>query len=204
MKKNIMVVDLDRCIGCKACQVACKMENGVALGASRNQVLAIGPTGVFPDLEMYFLPMMCQQCEEPVCVQVCPTGASYKRSEDGLVLIEKEKCIGCKSCMNACPYEANIFNNELRVTDKCTLCEHLQKIGEEPACVKICAGSALIFGDINDPESKVSKAIKAAGEENVYSLRNFDNDPSTKYILRNAKWVDILPQECAEVKGRRR
>lgn len=204
MKKNIMVVDLDRCIGCKACQVACKMENGVALGSSRIKVLAIGPTGTYPDLEMYFLPVMCQHCEEPPCVKVCPTGASYIRNEDGLVLVEKEKCIGCKSCLRACPYEANLFNNEMRVSDKCTLCEHLQAEGELPACVKICAGSALIFGDINDPESKVSLAIEAAGPENVHSLREFGNKPAVRYILRKAKWFDVLPQECEELKGRRR
>lgn len=204
MKKNIMVVDLDRCIGCKACQVACKMENGVALGSSRIKVPAIGPTGIYPDLEMYFLPSMCQQCEEPPCVKVCPTGASYIRSEDGLVLVEKEKCIGCKSCLRACPYEVNFFNNEMRIADKCTLCVHLTDQGELPACVKICAGSALLFGDINDPESKVSLAVKAAGSENVHTLRDFGNKPAVLYILRKAKWIDVLPQECEEQKGRRR
>ncbi|MBV7272601.1 4Fe-4S dicluster domain-containing protein [Clostridium sp. PL3] len=196
MVQNIMVVDLDRCIGCKGCQVACKMENGVALGSSRNKVLTIGPTGTYPELEMYFLPVMCQQCADPACVKVCPTGACYKRSDDGVIVIDKEQCIGCKSCMRACPYEINNFNNEMRVADKCTQCVHLREIGEKPACVKNCSGRSLIFGDINDPESDVSIALKEAGSENVYTLRNSGNNPSVRYILRNAKWVDVIPQEC--------
>lgn len=204
MKQNIMVVDLDRCIGCMGCQVACKQENDVALGTNRNRVLAIGPTGKYPDLQMYFLPAMCQQCENPPCVEVCPTGACYKRNEDGIIVVETENCIGCKSCLRACPYEVNNFNSELRVADKCNLCLHLQEVGEKPACVKNCSGRALIFGDINDPESDVSKALKEAGNENIYSLKNFGNDPAVKYILRNADWIDIMPQECKEVKRGKR
>lgn len=203
MKQNTMVVDLDRCIGCMGCKVACKLENGIALGTSRIEVYSIGPTGKYPDLEMYFLPVMCQQCAQPSCVNVCPTGACYKNDEDGVIFIDKEKCIGCKSCMKACPYSANNFNSEMRVMDKCTLCDHLQKSDEKPACVKNCSGSALYFGDINDPGSDAAKALKKAGAENIYTLRSAGNNPSVCYILRNAKWIDILPSECKEHKQRR-
>lgn len=204
MKQNVLVIDIDRCIGCMGCRVACKMENEVALGSSRNTVLTIGPTGTYPDVEMYFLPVMCQQCADPACVKVCPTGACYKRSEDGVVVIDQEKCIGCKSCEKACPYELNTFNKEMRVMDKCDLCTDLTKAGGKPACVKNCSGRARIFGDINDPSSDVSIALKEAGSENVYSLRDFDNHPSVRYILRNDKWVDVIPQECKELNGRKR
>lgn len=204
MKQNILLVDLDRCIGCMGCQVACKLENNVALGSSRIRVLTVGPTGVFPDLEMYFLPVMCQQCEEPSCVRVCPTGASYKRGGDGDVLIDQDLCIGCESCQKACPYEINNINSELRVMDKCTMCSHLEGTGELPACVRNCAGRAILFGDINDPDSDVSKTLANTSPEHVFNLRDMGNHPSVRYILRHARWQDVLPQELKPDERRRR
>jgi Fe-S-cluster-containing dehydrogenase component len=198
MKQNILVVDLDRCIGCMGCQVTCKLENGVALGNSRIKVATVGPTGTYPDLEMYFLPSMCQQCEKPPCAEVCPTGATYKSNEDGVIYIDSDICIGCKSCNVACPYDANNFNEEMRVMDKCDQCVHLLGTDEKPACVRNCSGRAMFYGDINDPESDVSKVLKEAGSENVYTLRDSGNKPAVRYILRYAKWQDVLPQECNE------
>lgn len=196
MKQYIILADLDRCIGCRGgCQVACKTEHGIALGPSRSKLYTMGPTGTFPDLQMYFLPVMCQQCENPTCVQVCPTGACYKDEADGVIKINRDSCIGCQSCKRACPYDAIFFNQELRVSDKCNVCAERREQGEEPACVRNCSGKALMFGDINDPDSVVSKAIQEAGEENVYSLPDSGNRPMGRYILRNAKWLDVLPQE---------
>lgn len=190
MTRKTFVIDLDRCIGCRSCEVACKQENDVVLGSRWNQVIDRGPFGDYPNLEMYYLPTMCQQCDDPECVKVCPTGASYQRKEDGLVLIDREKCIGCKYCIMACPYGVRTFNKEEKVAEKCTTCYHLQAIGEDPACVKVCPAKARFFGDIDDPDSTVSKAIKEAGEENVHSLPNVGNNPSARYILHKstAKW----------------
>ena len=188
MKQNTLIIDVDRCLGCKACEVACKLENGVALGAFRNRVLTIGPNGKYPNVEMYFLSVMCQHCAAPSCVRVCPTGASYKRPEDGVVLIDRNICTGCRSCINACPYEVQSMNKELRVADRCSLCTGLTDAGEKPMCVKICPGRSRIFGDINNPESEVSIALKNAGDENVYSLPDEGNRPSARYILRKATW----------------
>lgn len=195
MKQYAFVVELDRCIGCKGCQVACKMENGTALGSDRTKVRTVGPFGTYPDLSMYFLPTMCQQCENPVCVRVCPSGAVYKSKEDGVVRIETRKCIGCHSCNNECPYHANTFSETRRAMDKCTICSESRAEGEEPACVRNCSGRALHYGDINDPNSAVSRLLREAGEGNVYTLKDFGNGPSTRYILKNAEWQDIMPQE---------
>ena len=198
-KQLAFVIEVDRCIGCKGCQVACKMENGTALGSDRIKVRKVGPIGTYPDLQMYFLPTMCQQCADPVCVRVCPTGAVFKSKVDGVIHIDREKCIGCHSCNNECPYHANTFSEAHNNMDKCTICLNSRAQGEEPACVRNCSGRALHYGDVNDPESEVSKLIAEAGEEHVFQLQDFDNHPSARYILKGAKWQDILPQELDEL-----
>ncbi|MDE8703697.1 4Fe-4S binding protein, partial [Adlercreutzia equolifaciens] len=108
----------------------CKMENNVALCEYWNKVIIDGPHGTFPDVEEYWLPTMCQQCENSPCTHVCPTGASY-RNEDGVVLIDKSVCIGCKYCMMACTYGVRNWNKEQNVVEKCTLCQHLTSQGKE-------------------------------------------------------------------------
>ena len=170
-------------------------ENGVPLGVYYNKVLSIGPLGKFPDIKQYFLPSVCQVCKDAPCLKVCPTGATY-RTEDGQILVNKEKCIGCKMCMAACPYGARSYNPEKNVVEKCTLCHHLQEIGEQPACVKVCCAKARFFGDIDDPNSDVSKAIKAAGPENVHSMPDTGNHPTVRYILhkKNAEWQSNPPK----------
>ena len=201
-KKLAFVVDLDRCIGCKGCQIACHMENGTALGVNRIQVHQVGPFGKFPELEMYFLPAMCQQCEDPSCVRVCPTGAIYKNEEDGVVLLDTDKCIGCQSCNRACPYHVNTFSLSRNQMDKCTLCAASREKGSGPACVRNCSGKALRWGDLNDPDSEVSRMLREAGEENVYALPDHGNHPAARYILKNAQWHDIFT-ETPEPSGRK-
>lgn len=195
MSQKTLVIDLDRCIGCYACEVACKQENHVPLGMHYNKVLTIGPMGKFPEVKSYFLPAVCQVCKNAPCVTVCPTGASY-RTEDGQILINKEKCIGCKLCMKACPYGARSFNEQTKVVEKCTLCNHLQAIGEQPACVKVCCARARFFGDIDDPQSEVSKVIAEAGPENVHTLPDTGNHPTVRYILhaKTAPWQGNPPK----------
>lgn len=193
MKQLIMLVDLDRCIDCSGCVVSCKTINGVALGKSRVEVYKMGPSGEYPNLEMYTMPVMCQQCENPSCAESCPTSACAKSEEDGVVYIDKDMCMGCKSCERACPYSTLLFNEELHVMDKCNLCEGLRENDEMPACARNCAGNALTLGDINDPSSEVSKKIEDAGPENIYALEKFENNPSVRYILKNAKWIDTIP-----------
>lgn len=195
MAQKTLVIDLDRCIGCHACEVACKVENNVPMGVYYNRVMTVGPVGKYPDIYQYFLPTVCQNCKDAPCVTVCPTGASYK-TEDGQVLIDKEKCIGCKVCIAACPYGARSFNPLTKVVEKCTLCRHLTEVGDKPACVKACCSGARFFGDIDDPESDVAKAVAAAGPENVHSMPDSGNKPTVRYILhkKNGTWNDRPPK----------
>lgn len=181
MAHNCIVVNLDKCTGCYGCEIACKMENDVALGEYWNRVVEVGPFGDYPEITRYKLPSMCQQCEDAPCVHVCPTGASY-RDENNVVLIDREKCIGCKYCMMACPYGVRNWNVETRTVEKCTLCGHLTSQGELPACVKSCAAGARFYGDLDDPDSDVSKELARYGEDAVHTLEDVGNKPATRYI----------------------
>lgn len=186
-----IVTELNRCIGCLSCSVACKQENNVPIGNFWQNVMRVGPSPInegddFPNVEMYFLPVGCQHCADPECVKVCPTGASHKK-DDGTVQIDKEKCIGCQFCVMACPYGVRYLNEEVKVVEKCTLCEHLTAEGKDPECVSGCVGLARHFGDLDDPSSEVSKLVAAAGE-NAYKLKDIGNGPSFVYILNKQKW----------------
>ena len=140
MTHYAIATDLNRCMGCLACSVACKAMNNVPVGDYWNKTLRVGPNpkadgcGTWPDVEMYFLTVQCQHCKDPECVKVCPTGASHI-AEDGTVQIDKSKCIGCQFCAMSCPYGVRYLNTEERVVEKCTLCEQRIAQGELPACV---------------------------------------------------------------------
>lgn len=192
MAKTTMVIDLDRCMGCYACEIACKQENNVALGNYWNKVQQMGPYGEYPDVHMYWLPVACQHCDNPGCVEVCPTGASYV-AEDGTVQVDTELCIGCQSCLGACPYGVRSLNSETNVVEKCSLCAQLREEGDLPACVKCCSAEARLVGDLEDPESDVSKALAEAGEENTYSLPDSGTAPSVRFIMhpKTCEWQEV-------------
>ena len=194
--KNTLVIDLDRCSGCDSCVAACKMENQMNLGVVRNHVSAVGPVGTFPDIEMYWLPMQCQQCENPQCVAVCPTGASYRDPETGYVLIDKDKCIGCQYCLYGCPYGVRQMDEEHGVAQKCTLCSQITADGSDvPACVHNCNCGARFFGDYDDPESDVCREMAKYSEECIHALPDPGNaKPLTRYILspKFASWKELI------------
>jgi len=158
-----LVIDLERCIGCHTCTIACKLENGLEKG-SWVRVETIGgphrdtPSGEHPRLSMHFVPFLCMHCEQPPCREACPLEAIYKR-DDGIVLIDEEKCDGCQACLPACPYDALLYDVGKNVVRKCTLCAHRLEEGLEPFCVICCETEAMYFGDVNDPDSEVSKII---------------------------------------------
>lgn len=178
-----LLIDLDRCNGCQACTVACKVENNVISGVFWNRVHRMGPVGKFPDkLEMFYFPMQCMHCENPTCVVVCPTKATYE-TEDGIVLVDSDLCIGCEYCIWACPYDARTLNPETKTVEKCMMCTHLLEKNELPMCVYTCTGGARHCGDINDPNSEISQVL-AKNEGRQFKIHpELTNKPSVIYLL---------------------
>ena len=175
-----LVIDLLRCMGCGACSIACKAERGTPAHISYNKV-KMSEIGKYPNAKMKFLPMSCMHCKKPHCLEACPNEATYQR-DDGLVLIDKEKCVGCGACVVACPYGSRQLLKEIEnyyaenyptpyetvrrqdfkkgTAVKCDFCfERLEK-GRLPACVETCPGQARIFGDLEDPNSEVSRLLR--------------------------------------------
>ncbi len=156
-KRYALVIDTRKCINCKGCVVACRAENGVPLTNSRNWINEES-RGTYPRLLAAFEPEQCHHCADPACVRVCPTGASRQRP-DGIVVINQSDCVGCRYCMIACPYNARFFREDRGVVEKCDLCAARVDRGEQPACVETCPGRVRVFGDLNDPNSDISKLL---------------------------------------------
>lgn len=152
-----VVIDLRRCFGCHACSVACKAEQDVPLGSFKSWV-AVSEKGTYPDVRRNFLRIMCNQCDQPPCVEGCPTGATWQR-KDGIVMQEEQTCIGCGYCIQACPYGVKYKDPRTQTAQKCDFCAHRVDQGLAPACINSCNAQALVFGDLNDPASEVSKLI---------------------------------------------
>lgn len=198
MARKGMVIDLKRCIGCQACTIACKAENGTSPRVFWTRVLET-ESGKFPQARRDFLPILCNHCKDPVCKTVCPTGATFQRP-DGLVLVDKDKCIGCRACITACPYHVRFYRRKSRtyypqgatpyeemqtteqngIVTKCTFCAHRVDKGLVPACVQACLTNARTFGDLDDPLSPVSRVLR---ERHPYQLRpEMGTDPSVIYL----------------------
>mgnify|MGYP000803693998 FL=1 len=195
MSRYGIIVNVDRCAGCFACAVACKEENQVAPGIFWEKIKR--DENVRDNVINWFR-MSCMHCDDPACMKVCPMKAIHK-GPHGEVLVDQQKCIGCKMCMAACPYGARSYNPEAKVVEKCTLCHHLQEVGDQPACVKVCCAKARFFGDVDDPESDVSKVLAAAGAENVHSMPDSGNHPTVRYILhkKTGEW-QVNPPKMVE------
>jgi tetrathionate reductase subunit B len=177
-----MIIDQERCIGCEACSVACRIENNTknfwihveTQGGGQKDI----PKGKFPNLEINFLPRLCNHCNNPPCVDSCPTEALIKR-EDGPVILESDLCNSCKACIAACPYDIIKFNEENKIIEKCNFCSHRIDQGLEPFCVICCEGQAMFFGDLNDSSSKL---IEMISKRKVFQLKLEEKtDPSIYY-----------------------
>lgn len=180
MKHYAMVIDQSRCIGCMACISACVQENDVPHEHYRTRVLEI-TKGTFPKLRTEFRSELCNHCDHAPCVTACPTRASYKR-KDGIVMVDRDKCVGCKACMAACPYDARFIHEDHGYVDKCTFCLHRLEEGLEPACVATCIGKSRVFGDLDDKNSEVSQLL--AQNESRVLLKAAGTKPRVYYINR--------------------
>lgn len=201
------IVDTEKCIGCGKCVLACKLENDVPLDhecyrtwveryviSEEGEVFVDSPEGgingfeaeeyneQYEDLAIrksFFVPKLCNQCENPPCVQVCPVGATYI-APGGVVLVDRDRCIGCRYCIQACPYGARFLDPRLRVADKCTWCYHRITTGRRPACVDACPVGARVFGDLDDPASSAAKLL---AETRVSVLKGeLGTEPRVRYV----------------------
>lgn len=215
-----MVIDTKRCVGCKACVLACKAENKTPPGVYYNVVVE-DSFGAEANDRPLFLTKPCFHCENPPCVPVCPVSATFKRKQDGIVVIDYDRCIGCRYCITACPYGARTFDfgeNYAPVAErtpyakvpspeykqyrernekkspvgnvrKCTFCVHLQDedgrynkhAGRWPACAKTCTGHAIFFGDLNDPDSEVSRILRE--RKAIRMKEELGTEPNVYYLL---------------------
>ena len=150
-------LDQRSCIGCHACTVACKQEHDIDLGVFRTWVKYI-EEGTFPDTRRYFSVLRCNHCDDAPCVSICPTQALFRR-EDGIVDFDSDRCIGCKACMNACPYDALYIDPNSETAAKCNFCAHRVDQGLKPSCEIVCPTQAIISGDLDDPESEISRLV---------------------------------------------
>ena len=164
MAKYGLLIDASKCTGCTACTIACQMHNQLPPENNYNR-LEMMERGTYPNVKMEILPMQCMHCDNAPCAMVCPTQATYKR-EDGIVLIDHDKCIGCKYCMTACPYDARQLNED-RVPEKCRWCPEMLEKGEQPACASTCMNEVRLFGDLEDPNSELNKKL---AQVNTYQI----------------------------------
>ena len=179
MARFAMVIDTKKCVGCADCVAACKTENNVPEGYNRDWIASI-TTGKFPTVELEIKSERCNHCSDPPCVSCCPTGASHVHDIGGVVLVTKEECIGCKACLASCPYDARFIHPD-GYADKCTFCIHRVEKGLEPACVSVCPTHCMHFGDLDDPNSEVTKLLNERKHHTL--LPEAGTNPNIYYLI---------------------
>lgn len=222
MPRYGMVIDLDRCMGCHSCTVACRQENATPPGIRWTSVYQMD-FGDYPDVRRMFVPRGCMHCGNPPCVPVCPTGASYQR-RDGVVLVDDSACIGCKACMVACPYEARHYVERTSgyfagsctpfeasrrqdehpegTVGKCTFCAHRLEQGLQPACIDTCPAHARFFGDLDDPASEVHRLSRDPRAS--LPSAEWGTNPSVHYLMPYVREAPEATDSAAARAGRDR
>ncbi len=190
------LVDLDLCMGCKACEVSCKVENEVPLSSWRLRVKYVDQ-GLFPNTSRTFTPLRCNHCESAPCERICPVSALHYL-DNGIVNIDSSRCIGCAGCIMACPYGAIYMDPESNTADKCTFCAHRVEGGLMPACVVACPVEANIFGDLEDPESHISKYIS---RDKRVQVRKPEKMTVPKHFYVGGGQVQLNPQASVRKDG---
>lgn len=185
------LLDSDSCIGCHACTVACKSEHDVPLGVNRTWVKYI-ETGSFPNVSRHFSVMRCNQCDDAPCMTICPTNALY-RAPNGVVDFNDDNCIGCKGCMNACPYDALYINPATNTAQKCNFCNHRVEQDLEPSCVVVCPTHAIKIADLDDP---LNEATKIIARDDV-AVRSPEQGTNPKVYYRGADQASLNPLRTA-------
>jgi Fe-S-cluster-containing dehydrogenase component/formate-dependent nitrite reductase membrane component NrfD len=189
------LIDHRKCIGCHACTVACKSENEVPLGTFRTWVKYI-EKGEFPDTRRFFSVMRCNHCDDAPCITICPVTALFRR-DNGIVDFSADRCIGCKSCMQACPYDALYINPNTNTAEKCNFCAHRVEAQLEPACVIVCPVQAIVSGDLDDSESRISRLI--ATEPTTVRKPEANTRPKLHYIDANPS--SLVPTDQSHSSG---
>ncbi|HTY98543.1 MAG TPA: 4Fe-4S dicluster domain-containing protein [Rhodocyclaceae bacterium] len=196
MTRYAMVIDLNTCVGCNACMAACAMENQTPVWKGKWRTYVHDKEiGVTEQVRRRFFPRLCNHCSNPPCLTVCPTGATHQRP-DGIVLVDPDRCMGCRACAMACPYDARYevtyadieageaFYGELQrqspSMDKCSFCAHRVEKGMKPACVETCVGSARLFGDLDDPNDPVAQLVGSGVAHPL--MAHFGTRPNVYYI----------------------
>ena len=173
-------IDLRKCIGCHACTIACKAEHDIPVGVNRCWVKTV-EKGSFPQVRRFFFPVLCNQCEEAPCARICPTSALFKR-RDGIVDLHGDSCIGCRACMEACPYDQLFIDPNTHTAEKCNFCANRVENRLLPACVIVCPTECRIFGDLDDPvaplEERARRADAHAGRVGALVAENGEEEPA--------------------------
>ncbi|WP_457596735.1 4Fe-4S dicluster domain-containing protein [Hydrogenimonas sp.] len=191
------LVDLALCMGCKGCEVSCKVENEVPIGMWRLRVKYVD-VGTFPETKRTFTPLRCNHCENAPCERICPVSALHYL-ENGIVNVDRERCIGCAGCVMACPYGAIYIDPETNTADKCTYCAHRVAGGMMPACVVACPVEANIFGDLDDPTSNISKYIMQ--HQGNVKVRKPEKNTHPKHFYTSGGEVNLNPLASKREEG---
>jgi len=184
-------IDLRKCIGCHACTIACKAEHQIPIGVNRCWVKTV-EKGTFPDAQRFFFPVLCNQCTDAPCVAICPTQALYKR-RDGIVDLHGDRCIGCRACMEACPYDQLFIDPNTRTAEKCNFCANRVENKLLPACVSVCPTECRIFGDLDDPGSEVARIVR----QEAFAIRKPEKGTGPRVFYLGADDSVLRPEESA-------